>query len=107
MAAAPGAREWEQRVEHTRTLRPGYDGHRYEGHGLKELRVAADHVTSGTRGAVDHTQEDGPMHVFMSWARSTVANIDRNLGRAEDHFDRILLGVLVVLAVAVAFLFLQ
>jgi len=46
------------------------------------------------------------MHVFMSWARSTVTNIERTLGRSEDYFDRILVGVLILLAVAVAYLFL-
>ncbi|HEY7106225.1 MAG TPA: hypothetical protein VH986_07465 [Acidimicrobiia bacterium] len=45
------------------------------------------------------------MHVFMSWARSTVSNVERSLGRSETYFDRILVGVLVLLAVAVLFLF--
>jgi hypothetical protein len=45
------------------------------------------------------------MHVFMSWARSTVSNVERTLGRSENYFDRILIGVLVLLAVAIAFLF--
>jgi hypothetical protein len=45
------------------------------------------------------------MDVFMSWARSTVANLERALGRGEDYFDRILVGVLVLLALSVAFLF--
>jgi hypothetical protein len=47
------------------------------------------------------------MNVFMSWARSTVANVEHALGQGEDWFDRILVGVLALLAVAVAFLFLQ
>ena len=47
------------------------------------------------------------MSLFMSWARSTVANFEHALGRSEDWFDRILVGVLILLAVAVAFLFAQ
>ena len=46
------------------------------------------------------------MHVFMSWARSTVSNVERTLSHSENYFDRILTGVLVLLAIAVAFLFL-
>ena len=45
------------------------------------------------------------MHVFMSWARSTVSNVERTLGRSENYFDRILIGVLVLLAIAICFLF--
>ena len=45
------------------------------------------------------------MHVFMSWARSTATNVERLLGRSEDYFDRILIGVLGLLALAVLFLF--
>jgi hypothetical protein len=47
------------------------------------------------------------MDVLMSWARSTVANFEHSLGRSERYFDRILVGVLVALAIAIAFLFLQ
>ena len=47
------------------------------------------------------------MHLFMSWARSTVANVEHALGRSEDWFDRILVGVLVLLGVAVVFQFRQ
>jgi hypothetical protein len=47
------------------------------------------------------------MDTFMSWARSTVANVEDRLGRSDRYFDRILVGVLVALAIAVAFLFLQ
>ncbi len=47
------------------------------------------------------------MSLFMSWARSTVANVEQALGRSEDWFDRILIGVLLLLAVAVVFLFTQ
>ena len=47
------------------------------------------------------------MSVFMSWARSTVANVEQSLGRSERYFDRILIGVLVSLAIAIAVLFTQ
>jgi hypothetical protein len=47
------------------------------------------------------------MSVFLSWARSTVANLDRALGRTDGWFDRILVGVLALLVVAVVFLFTQ
>ena len=45
------------------------------------------------------------MELLNSWTRSTVANIERTLTRADDHFDRILVGVLVLLAIALAILF--
>ena len=47
------------------------------------------------------------MSVFMSWARTTVASMESALGHTENWFDRILVGVLVLLAVAVVFLFAQ
>ena len=47
------------------------------------------------------------MDMFLSWARSTVANMEHTLGRSERYFDRILVGVLGALAIAIAFLFLQ
>ncbi len=47
------------------------------------------------------------MSVLMSWARSTLANVEHALGHTDGWFDRILVGVLVLLAVAVVFLFLQ
>ncbi len=59
-----------------------------------------------TSGGRDEPAKDGPhMHVFMSWARSTVAQVERSLGRSENYFDRILIGVVVLLAIAVVFLF--
>jgi hypothetical protein len=45
------------------------------------------------------------MHVFMRWARSTVTQVERSLGRSEDYFDRILIGVVTLLALAIVFLF--
>ena len=47
------------------------------------------------------------MDVLMSWARSTVANFEHSLGRSERYFDRILIGVLIALAVAITVLFTQ
>jgi hypothetical protein len=47
------------------------------------------------------------VHVMMSWARSTVARIEHKLGRSQNTFDRILIGVLALLAIALAVLFTQ
>ena len=47
------------------------------------------------------------MSVLMSWARSTLANMEHSLGRSERWFDRMLIGVLVLLAVAIVLLFVQ
>jgi hypothetical protein len=46
------------------------------------------------------------MSVLMSWARSTLANVEHALGRSDAWFDRILVGVLVLLACAIALVFL-
>ncbi len=46
------------------------------------------------------------MSVMMSWARSTLANVEHALGRSDRWFDRVLVGVLVLLAFAVVVLFL-
>jgi hypothetical protein len=46
------------------------------------------------------------MSVLMSWARSTLANVEHTLGRSDRLFDRMLVGVLVLLAVAIVLLFL-
>jgi len=45
------------------------------------------------------------MSVLMSWARSTLATVEYFLGRSDHWFDRMLVGVLVLLAFAVVFLF--
>jgi len=45
------------------------------------------------------------MSVLMSWARSTLANLEQALARSDRSFDRILVGVLVLLAIAIACLF--
>ena len=46
------------------------------------------------------------MELFVSWTRSTVANIERKLAHADDHFDHLLIGVIALLAIVVAVLFL-
>jgi hypothetical protein len=45
------------------------------------------------------------MSVLMSWARSTLANVEHSLGRSDRWFDRMLVGVLVLLAFAIVLLF--
>jgi hypothetical protein len=47
------------------------------------------------------------MNVMMSWARSTLANVDSKLGRTERHYDLLLGAVMVVLLLASIFLFSQ
>jgi hypothetical protein len=46
------------------------------------------------------------MSVMMSWARSTLANVEHSLSPAGRNLDRMLVGVLLLLAFAIAFLFL-
>jgi hypothetical protein len=46
------------------------------------------------------------MELFVSWTRSTVSNIERTLSHADDYFERILIGVIALLALVVAILFL-
>jgi hypothetical protein len=45
------------------------------------------------------------MSVLMSWARSTLANVEHKLGHTDAAFDRILVVAIGLLAVAVVFLF--
>jgi hypothetical protein len=47
------------------------------------------------------------MELLVSWARSTVTRTERALSHADDYFDKILVGVLAILAVAIGLLFLQ
>jgi hypothetical protein len=47
------------------------------------------------------------MKVIMSWARSTLANVDAKLGQSEQHFDYLLVGVILLLALASVYLFSQ
>jgi hypothetical protein len=61
-------------------------------------------VSHGTPGRLDNTKE-ALMSVMMSWARSTLANVEHALGRSDHWFDRLLVGVLLLLAFAVVFLF--
>ena len=88
-------------------------------HAVKPTTAGADGVTHDTCGGrVGDTGSSGPardetaggpdlMDTFLSWARSTVANVEHTLGRSDRYFDRILVGVIVGLAVAIALLFLQ
>ena len=46
------------------------------------------------------------MSVLMSWARTTLANVEHGLGRSDRWFDRMLVGVLVLLAFAIVLIFL-
>jgi hypothetical protein len=41
----------------------------------------------------------------MSWARSTLANLEHFLGRSDRSFDRILVGTVALLALAIVLLF--
>ena len=45
------------------------------------------------------------MSVLMSWARSTLANVENAFDRSDRWFDRMLVGTLVLLAVAIVLLF--
>jgi hypothetical protein len=45
------------------------------------------------------------MSVLMSWARSTLANVEHALGRSDRWFEHMLVGVLVLFAAAILFLF--
>jgi hypothetical protein len=47
------------------------------------------------------------MSLFMSWARSTFANFEQALGEGDKRFDRILVGVMILLTIAIVFLFTQ
>jgi hypothetical protein len=74
---------------------------------FKESAADADHGDARHAGAVntDTPERTAPMSLFMSWARSTFANFEHAIGHREDRLDRILVGVVVLLAVAVVFLF--
>jgi len=72
---------------------------------IKNREYDADHFRSNRGLGTD--EKDGPhMELFVSWTRSTVANIERTLSHADDYFDRILIGVIALLALVVAILFL-
>lgn len=62
--------------------------------------------TTENPGGRDNLNKDGPhVELFVSWTRSTIARVERMLSHADDYFDRILMGVLGLLAVAVVILF--
>ena len=72
---------------------------------FKEFSPTADHCVARHTGAARELEGSPLMSVMMSWARSTLANVEHALGRSDHWFDRLLVGVLVLLAFAVIFLF--
>ena len=101
-AAATRAGEREQGIEHDADATTGVRHPSASG-----IPARCRYVWTRRRGPrpTNRRKDDPHMHVFMSWARSTVTQLERSLGRSEHYFDRILIGVLVLLAVAVLFLF--
>jgi hypothetical protein len=73
---------------------------------FKEIATAADQRDTRHNGGGPNTGGKPLMSVLMSWARSTLANMEYALGRSDRWFDRILVGAIVLLAIAVALLFL-
>jgi hypothetical protein len=51
-------------------------------------------------------EESRPMSVMMSWARTTLANVEHALARSDRWLDRLLVGAGVLLVVALALMFL-
>ena len=45
------------------------------------------------------------MSVLMSWARSTLANVEHALSRSDHSFERVLIGVLLLFALAIVLVF--
>ena len=72
---------------------------------FKEFAEPADQCVGRHTGGGPRTEREPLMSVMMSWARSTLANVEHSLGRSDRTFDRLLVGVLVLLAFAIAFLF--
>ena len=73
---------------------------------VKETAAAADQRGARHNGGGPTTEgKEAPMSVLMSWARSTLASVDHALGRSDRWYDRILIGVMVLLAFAIVFLF--
>jgi hypothetical protein len=66
---------------------------------IKEPRARADH-----RDASGARRGGEPMSVLMSWARSTLANMERALDRNDRWFDCILVGAVTLLVIAIAYL---
>jgi len=72
---------------------------------FKEFAGPADQCVGRHTGGGPTLEKEPLMSVMMSWARSTLANVEHSLGRSDRNFDRLLVGVLVLLAFAIAFLF--
>ena len=72
---------------------------------FKDVAPSADHCVARHTGAARQPRRKPLMSVMMSWARSTLASVEHALGRSDHWFDRLLVGVLVLLAFAIAFLF--
>ena len=72
---------------------------------FKEFAPAADHCVRRHIGGGQDNEKEPRMSVMMSWARSTLANVEHSLARTDRNFDRLLVGVVVLLAVAIALLF--
>jgi hypothetical protein len=72
---------------------------------IKEFAATADQCVGRHTGGGPNTWKEPLMSVLMSWARSTLANVEYALGRSDRLFDRILAGVLVLLALAIVLLF--
>jgi hypothetical protein len=63
-------------------------------------------VSEDTPGAARTIEEGKPlMSVLMSWARSTLANVEHSLGGSDRVFDRLLAGVVLLLVFAIVLLF--
>ncbi|HEY3672481.1 MAG TPA: hypothetical protein VGN51_16215 [Acidimicrobiia bacterium] len=86
--------------------RPSIQGHRFKAIDSREARSRPITVSEGTPGAARQPDEGSPlMSVLMSWARSTLANVEHSLGRSDHLYDRMLVGVMVLLALAIVVLF--
>jgi hypothetical protein len=71
---------------------------------FKEIAADADQCAGRHTGRPEHA-EGALMSVMMSWARSTLANVEHTLARSDRNFDRLLVGVLVLLVLAIVLLF--
>jgi hypothetical protein len=72
---------------------------------FKEVAAEADHRHARHNGGGPNTERKPLMSVLMSWARSTLANVENALGRSDRWFDRVLVGTLALLAIAIVLLF--
>ena len=63
---------------------------------VKKSAGPADHCVARHNGGGPTIEGmEAPMSVMMSWARSTLANLDHRLGR-DQWYDRILVGVMIL-----------